>query len=70
MKPLYPTSYRARYLCFSFTCSLCRMRRDLESLKERFSALERHIEETDGVLTEAQVCVLEKNKTMSGFWPG
>ena len=38
------------------------MRRDLESLKERLSALERHIEETDGVLTEAQVCVLEKKQ--------
>jgi len=38
------------------------MRRDLESLKERLSALARHIEETDGVLTEAQVCVLEKKQ--------
>ena len=38
------------------------MRGDLESLKERLSALERHIEETDGVLTEAQVCVLEKKQ--------
>jgi hypothetical protein len=56
------------------------MRRDLESLKERLSALARHIEETDGVLTEAQVCVLEKKQDdewllaklrqgQSGRWP-
>ncbi|SFH62696.1 Winged helix-turn helix [Nitrosospira sp. Nsp14] len=38
------------------------LRRDLESFKKRLLALERHVAETDGVLTEAQVSALEKKQ--------
>jgi len=38
------------------------LRRDLESFKKRLLALERHIAETGGVLTEAQVSALEKKQ--------
>ena len=38
------------------------LRRDLESFKKRLSALERHMAETGEVLTEAQVCALEKKQ--------
>ena len=38
------------------------LRRDLESFKKRLMALERHIAETGEVLTEAQVCALEKKQ--------
>jgi len=38
------------------------LRRDLESFKKRLLALERHVVETGGVLTEAQVSALEKKQ--------
>ena len=38
------------------------LRRDLESFKRRLLALERHIAETGEVITEAQVCALEKKQ--------
>lgn len=38
------------------------LRRDLESFKKHLSALERHVAETGEVLTEAQVCALEKKQ--------
>jgi uridine phosphorylase len=38
------------------------LRRDLESFKKRLSTLERHVAETGEVLTEAQVCALEKKQ--------
>ena len=38
------------------------LRRDLESFKKRLLALERHVVETGGVLTEAQVRALEKKQ--------
>ncbi|SEM82354.1 Integrase core domain-containing protein [Nitrosospira multiformis] len=38
------------------------LRRDLESFKKRLIALERHVAETGGVLTEARVSALEKKQ--------
>jgi hypothetical protein len=38
------------------------LRRALESFKKRLLALERHVAETGGVLTEAQVSALEKKQ--------
>lgn len=38
------------------------LRRDLESLKKRLTALERHVAETGDVLTEAQVLALERKQ--------
>ena len=38
------------------------LRRDLESFKKRLSALQRHVAETGGALTEAQVSALEKKQ--------
>lgn len=46
-----PSGVRCVWLC-----------RDLESFKKRLLALERHITETGGVLTEAQVSALEKKQ--------
>ena len=46
------------------------LRRDLEPFKKRLAALERHVAETGEVLTEVQVCTLEKKPgfLMGSFW--
>lgn len=60
----YPMSYANGAFLFpplAFVRSVW-LRRDFESFKKRLSAPERHIAETGEVLTEAQVCALEKKQ--------